>query len=520
MDVLPDTILEYLQNNVSDSLSPACLRVDADGCIETWSGAIDNYALAALSKGIDVASVIPAVVGLEQVELPVVFSLVNLSASSIVNLHVLPRREHEGFYVLLLDAQEEHDSMQRYQQKANEVQLLNTRLNKVLKQLRATQTELEQKKAEAEEASRLKSRFIASMSHEFRTPLTSILGYTEMLQKGMLDARQNFSATHAISSGAQHLMSLIDNVLDQARFEAGEMELNLETIDLVAVVADIQAMFQPLARQKGLDFIVEGNEELVCWVKTDGMRLRQLMINLCNNAVKYTDEGEVRLVYHCECYGDTGQFDFVVKDTGPGIAKEEQAAIFNAFHRVKSQSDKAGAGLGLAISRQILELMGGGLSLDSELGRGSEFTLTLPVELAVESPSSVTHAAKTAADLSHKTILLAEDNEDVVEVVELFLQSADYDVIVAETGQKAFELAMQHEPALVLMDMNMPIKDGYTATQELRAEGFKQPILALTASSSPQDRQRAIEAGCNSYLLKPIAMNELLAKVMEYVKSE
>ena len=512
MDALPDLVLDYLQENVSDLLSPACLCVDNSGGLLGWSGAVEAYSFTELKSGQSIESLIPLVVGLDDVEEAMVFPLIGLAENIVVNIHVLPRKAG-GLYVLLLDAMDEHNSQQVYQQKANEVQLLNARLKKVLHQLEKTQAELEQKKAEAEEASRLKSRFIAGMSHEFRTPLTSIMGYTEMLQKGMLDSQQLNVASQSIASGAQHLMSLIDNVLDQARFAVGEMALHNDPVDLVVLMAEIQFMFAPLAEQKGLNLTLHSSLPSPCWVEVDGMRLRQLLINLCNNAIKYTDEGAVSL---SSSYAD-GQFVFAVKDTGPGIAEQEQASIFNAFHRVSDQSTKQGAGLGLAISQQILEMMGGGLTLASRLGEGSEFTLSVPVPSLSEQHRHTDINAGVVKQAEAATVLVAEDNPDVVQLVELFLQSGGYEVLIANTGQSAIDLAVQHNPDLILMDMNMPVLDGYAAVKQLREKGFAQPVLALTASPAPQDKERALASGCNSYLLKPIAMDELLSKVNEYL---
>lgn len=512
MDALPGIILDYLQENVSDKLSPACLCVDKSGHLLGWSGAVDAYAMPELVSGQAVEDFLPLVVGLSNIQSPLIFPLVGIGTDVVVNVHVLPRKAG-GIYVLLLDGMDEHNSQQVYQQKANEVQLLNARLKKVLRKLEQTQAELKQKKAEAEEASRLKSRFIAGMSHEFRTPLTSIMGYTEMLQRGMLDAGQFNAASQSIASGAQHLMSLIDNVLDQARFEAGEMALHNDSVDLAVLVADIQSMFAPLAEQKGLCLDMQNRLPKPCWGEVDGMRLRQLLINLCNNAVKYTDNGSVTLT---STYVDE-QFIFAVKDTGPGIAEQEQQLIFNAFHRVSSQSTKAGAGLGLAISLHILEMMGGGLSLQSALGSGSEFTLSVPVPSISAAQDNAAKDSLDAPGDAVATVLVAEDNPDVVQLVELFLQSGGYQALIATTGQEAVDMAVLHGPDLVLMDMNMPVLDGYSAAKCLREQGFENPILALTASPAPQDKVRAIEAGCNSYLLKPIAMDELLSKVSEYL---
>ena len=215
-------------------------------------------------------------------------------------------------------------------------------------------------------------------------------------------------------------------------------------------------------------------------------------------------------------YAD-GQFVFAVKDTGPGIAEQEQASIFNAFHRVSDQSTKQGAGLGLAISQQILEMMGGGLTLASRLGEGSEFTLSVPVPSLSEQHRHTDINAGVVKQAEAATVLVAEDNPDVVQLVELFLQSGGYEVLIANTGQSAIDLAVQHNPDLILMDMNMPVLDGYAAVKQLREKGFAQPVLALTASPAPQDKERALASGCNSYLLKPIAMDELLSKVNEYL---
>lgn len=509
MDTLPDSVLEYLQGKVCDRLMPACLCVSASGQLLDWTGTVEAYALGALECGLPAQELLPMLVGLENIDQPLIFPLVNLAQGVTANLHILPRSEG-GLHVLLLDASEEHDRQQAWQQKVHEVQLLNARLHKVLRQLNKTQAELEQKRLETEEASRLKSQFISSMSHEFRTPLTSIIGYAEMLQRGLLSEQQLGDASQAIASGAQHLMSLIDNVLDQACFAVGGGNLDIQAVDLSQLMTDIQTLFAPMAAKKQLQFSCNSRLPEHCWVKTDGLRLRQLLVNLCSNAIKYTETGSVSLSYS---YTD-GQFHCIVKDTGVGIAPEQQEAIFSAFHRVPEQSNQVGAGLGLAITREILELMGGGLSLNSKPGAGSEFLLSLPVE-AVRMPAEQDAEPAAAQEQRELTLLVAEDNPDSAQLLELFLVEAGHKVLLAGTGQEAIDILARQAVDIVLMDMHMPVMNGDEAVQILRARGFTRPILALSASTLGQDRQRALDAGCDNYLLKPIAMDELLSKVDE-----
>lgn len=503
MSKMPAAVAAYMQHNVKEQMSPLCLTFNANMQLARFSGELAAYNFPQLKLGMEAAKIAPMVEGLDYKDLPLSFPVVEVFDGAIAHVHLIAKKTG-GIYVLLLDAKKEHKSRQIFQQKANEVQLLNEQLTKVLKQLNKTQLELKQKKHEAEQASALKSQFIANMSHEFRTPLTSIIGYTEMWQKRLLKPDQVQQAVDSVASGARFLLSLIENVLDQARFEAGEIDIETSPVNIAALLAEMAAMFAPIAKQKGLEFELETEFAADTWFELDEMRIKQLIINLCNNAIKYTDEGKVSL------YAASSDLSLTIRvsDTGIGIEKSRQETIFSPFQRIDVNRNIEGAGLGLAISKQILDLMGGGLTLTSKPNQGSVFEVCLPVESITE--QQVDNKIQQATG---ETVLVAEDNPDVIEMIELFLINAGFSVILATSGEEAVQMVLKYRPQLVLMDINMPILGGLAATVRLREQGYDKPILALSAASSAHDKQRAREAGCDSFLLKPIAMSELVRAV-------
>ncbi len=373
--------------------------------------------------------------------------------------------------------------------------------------------QLEAARAEADSASRAKSDFLARMSHEIRTPLNAILGFAELVDNEGYRA----DAAVTIRRNAQHLLSLINDILDFSKIEAGEMKVASEPTDAVAEVGRVVELLSERALAKGISLHFEMNGDPPGLIRSDPLRLRQIMINLVGNAIKFTEQGEVRV--RIEREGECA-LAIHVGDTGIGIEPQYIASLFEPFQQVDSSMSRraSGTGLGLSISKQLAEMIGGRIAVQSHPGRGSAFTLTIPaVPASAIGPNPLKNASTSATqELNGVRILLAEDGEDNQRLFCHVLRKAGALVELACNGQEAVERADRAKkdgcpPHVLLMDMQMPIVDGYEATARLRAAGYKWPIIALTAHATPADRQRCLDAGCDDFATKPIAPRDLIA---------
>lgn len=456
----------------------------------------------------DARELVPALHGLPLDEVAVL-EFVGLPGAGTFDLHVFT--EGSDRFVLLLPCDAAERRTADMQQVANEVRLLNERQTRLLKELEEARADLEEKKRQADHASAIKSRFIASMSHEFRTPLTSVIGYTELLLSDPGTDDMSMSHASAIRRSAHHLLSMVDNILDQARIEEGNVAIRLAAMNVRQVTDDITAMLAPLAAEKFLGFAAFVAPDVPKWVYTDEVRVRQILVNLVGNAIKFTDTGSIRL----EITWQSDRLTCVVIDTGPGIEPDQQALIFNAFHRVNGQDTKRGTGLGLNITARLVELLKGTVALASQPGHGSTFTVELLAPIS--EPEALTADPSVSAQGGNARVMVVEDDPDLVELLSLFLARGGYDVVLAHDGQQAIDVALSEQPDLVLMDVNMPVMDGLSAAKALRSEGYQKPVIALTASLSVNDRDQAFDYGCDGYLVKPISMPELLSSVERYL---
>jgi signal transduction histidine kinase/DNA-binding response OmpR family regulator len=401
-------------------------------------------------------------------------------------------------------------------------------------ELQAINTELATAKHRAEQASAAKSAFLANMSHEIRTPMTAIVGYAD----SMLEPDQTLSdrqdALQIIRRNAQHLLELINDILDISKIEADRMTVERVPGDLPAVLSDLLSLMRPRAIAKGLSFQFEVNGAVPRTISTDPLRLRQVLLNILANAVKFTERGEIRLRVTCEREGDHSMMRFDVCDTGIGIDAEQKERLFRPF----SQADESmtrrfgGTGLGLTISKRLAMLLGGDVTVESVIGKGSVFTIRVNVGTLqnVEMLYGLTEAilpkptAVTTKTWSIKAkILLVEDGLDNQRLISMHLHRAGADMTVAENGRVGVDKAMAAQSTapfdLILMDMQMPELDGYGAASELRNRGFKQPIIALTAHAMLEDRDKCLNAGCTDYLTKPIDKNLLLRTVAGHLQT-
>lgn len=385
-----------------------------------------------------------------------------------------------------------------------------------LEELVAERTrELEQARDAAEAANRAKSIFLANMSHELRTPLNAILGFTQIMARDDCipeDERRNIAT---INRSGSHLLALINDVLEISRIEAGHTTINNEAFDLPATLTSVEEMIRVRAEAKGLTFIVERSADLPCYVQGDAHHLRQVLLNLLGNAVKYTDRGRIWLIVRVL---PDRSIRFEVDDSGPGIAEEDQECIFKAFYQTATGIAKGeGTGLGLTISREFVRLMGGQLTVTSQLGKGSRFgfSIPLPITQALSYTAGSGQIVGLESGQPAPRILVAEDKPDNQQVVEQLLKQIGCEVAIAANGQAAVELFKSWHPHLILMDMRMPVMDGYQATRAIRSllGGDKFPILALTASAFEEDKEQVLAAGCDEMLSKPIEAQHLFEAI-------
>lgn len=387
--------------------------------------------------------------------------------------------------------------------------------------------------SEMQETCRVKSEFLANMSHEIRTPLTAILGYAELLDAD-IDAEERSNHIDVIRRNGEHLLMIINDVLDLSKFEAGMMAVEKVTVSPVGLVASIYPMMKARAENKGLDFELCFTGPVPASVTTDPVRLRQILVNLLSNAVKFTEVGTVGMRVGLEP-GDGGSRQLLIEvfDTGIGIEPEQQAMLFRAFQQADASTTRrfGGTGLGLHISQRLAGLLGGEISVRSRAGEGSTFTLIIPltetdetiepdeahrVVLAGPDDPTPVDERKQHPGLLHGTrVLLAEDGPDNQRLISHFLRQAGGIVTVVENGKQAV-VSRPHD--LILMDIQMPVMDGYEATRMLRASGCNTPVIALTAHTMPEDRDRCLAAGCNDYLTKPVDREKLITTVNRWAK--
>jgi PAS domain S-box-containing protein len=384
--------------------------------------------------------------------------------------------------------------------------------------------ELRAARATAEKASRAKSAFLASMSHELRTPLNAVLGFAQLLQrdkKNPLSEKQQERLQHVVKGG-EHLLHLIDDILDLARIETGRVTVSVEPVDVGEVLAGVRTTLEPLADRAGIKLDVTGAQSAECLLMADRTRLTQILLNFGSNAIKYGRAG------HATFRVDTRENNvrIAVSDDGIGIPEQHHDELFKPFARAGQETGPIeGTGIGLAICKRLAELMGGTVGFESETGKGSMFWVELPEpvdgRMAIEAPSPVSKSS--LEQIARSLVVYVEDNPSNIAFMESFLSDFErIELITAPTAEIGLEIIASHKPDLVLMDLNLPGMSGFDATRRLQGseETAHIPVVALSAAAMPRDRARAESIGFHSYLTKPVQVDLLAATLQELLGSD
>ncbi|MDH5184823.1 MAG: ATP-binding protein [Gammaproteobacteria bacterium] len=399
-------------------------------------------------------------------------------------------------------------------------------VNSLISKVNAQKILLESQRQQALDESKAKSLFLAHISHEIRTPLSAVIGYSETLLHSDQPMTERLGFINTIIRNGNHILNLVNDLLDLSKIEANKLEVESININLISLLQDIEKLFHQQCKSKGIEFKIQYHFPLVETIISDPVRLKQILINLCSNAIKFTKSGYIYLDVQ---KSSDNKLQFMIEDSGIGMTDEQLSRIFSAYTQANSSTTRkfGGTGLGLSLSKHLANMLGGDIDVCSQSGRGSTFTLTINAGDLANSkminhisehtnPETMTDTISTHRHLSGK-VLLAEDNQDNQNLFSIYLNKCGLEPDIAHNGQQAVEFVLNNDYDLIFMDMQMPIMDGIEATSSLRKKGFSTPIVALTANAMKEDMDQFYGAGCDEFLTKPLKRDKLLATCAKYL---
>jgi PAS domain S-box-containing protein len=487
---------------------------------------------------------------------------------NVLNIHEIRERIHPDDREFVIQVQEDHFSQKTpyvmvdyriqshngkykwisergqalWDEKGNPIRFISTyrditQPTELFMQIQEQSIELEKARDNAEKANRSKSDFLARMSHELRTPLNAILGFTQVMSRDISLSNKHKTYLDIINSSGEHLLELINDVLEMSRIETGKIILHNSNFDLYYLLKNIENLLKLKASTKQLKFIFEIDADVPQYISTDEVKLRQILLNLLGNAIKFTEQGQVKL--RVKLIKNNNEQDhifgflkllFQIEDTGVGIAAEDINRLFIPFEQIQTKKFSEGTGLGLAISQKFVHLMEGEITANSVFGQGSLFEFNIKVSIAekVNLPVAIKTQKVLHLDKNQPVyrILVVEDNWESRQLLSEILKPLGFEVYVAENGQLAIEMWLLYQPHLILMDMEMPIMNGYEATQYIREKELENSqifnqhtkIIALTASAFEKQKTFILSVGCDDFIGKPFAQEFLLSKLAEHLQ--
>lgn len=465
---------------------------DVNGRVNGIWGEPDRFSLK-LNIGDTAEDDLPVLVG-HDYRMSLTLPTVLLGSNVFLALDYRPVAE--GGVMILRDQSAQVSELQQKQQMAHDLALLYRAQSKLNEHLSATNEHLAESEAYLAETNRLKSQFLANLAHEIRTPLTSIKGYAQLMRSAASD-EERLKSANAIERNTHQLVLLLENMLDQNLLDAGRLGLHPRPCDLAILCEDVIDMFRPIVAMAGLEIDCDVAAAMPT-VKVDEIRLRQILVNLLGNAVKFTQSGQVGF----RASWDSESVEFQITDTGKGIAEDDLVRIFQPYQRLDGR--EPGAGLGLAIVKQIIDLMEGVIDVQSDLGRGTCVSIRLPVSVI---------QAESGASIQRGSVLLVEDDPDIADLLTIVLEDVGYGVVHCTDGLSALNLFEDSPKDMVISDVNLPRLSGIELTSQLRLNGFRGPIVILSASDGANDRRRAQDVGCDLYLKKPIHLVQFIAEI-------
>lgn len=495
----PDAVREgwTLVRDVHDSPGLA-LRLDMPRPIFAQGRATQRYMLAAVAAG-------------------------GIACGTII-VFFLSRRVLNRLDRLSREVAGAHDSLGARMTDAgtDEIGALAARINEMLATIQKSQGELILARNVAESAAKAKSEFLSTISHEIRSPMTAVIGYADLLMEPAVPEDQRRDHVSRIRRAGEHLLGVINDLLDASKIEAGAMKVENVPCSVRQIIDDVRGMVEAKAKAANLSLVFEVGGSVPGMIASDPLRLRQILVNLVSNAVKFTSQGSVAVRVDL---ADESTLRARVEDTGIGMSPEQVDKLFKAFTQADSSTSRrfGGTGLGLTISRNLARLMGGNIVAESRVGEGSTFTAT--IRFLPCSAASAISQSKRSVSLAGLHVLLVDDSEDNRRLLSHFLKAAGATIDTAVDGEDALRLITEEMTRrgmydAVLMDMQMPVCDGYDATRRARDFGYKGPILALTAHTTSDERGKCIAAGCDDFLNKPIERSKLCAAVLSWARRE